>query len=353
MSRIYTMLSSSEKIELMPPPTTLPATNVLFTAAGRRVSLVRQFKAALVQLGDRGRTITADVTRSAPAHYVADAHVLIPPWSSPDYVPRLLEICRHKQVRVLVPLIDTELATLARHAVAFAEAGTKVLISSPASIALSQNKRRTHEFFVALGVKTPQLLSNSDVASLRNAQLPVFVKPAEGSSSVGAHKVTTLDQLKFYQSQTADLMVQEFVAGDEFTIDVYVDFNGVPRCAVPRKRLAVRAGEVSKALTVKDQSLMAQCIAVVRAMPGAIGCITLQCFRDAGGQISFIEINPRFGGGFPLTAHAGANYPKWILQERRGEAPDYGGGIAWCDNLCMLRYDDELIIDGALLESGV
>jgi carbamoyl-phosphate synthase large subunit len=323
--------------------------NILFTAAGRRVSLVREFKAALAERGAGGRVITADLDRSAPAHYAADADVLFPRCTSPDYIPRLVEICRREQVRLLVPLIDTELALLARHREQLSALGTLALVSSPAVIEIGGDKARTHVFFRREGVPTPRLYTEAEIARLTPGDLPLFVKPAEGSASIGACRVATLEELAFHRARAKVLLVQELVTGEEYTIDVYVDFQGVPRCAVPRRRLAVRAGEVSKGLTVKDPAIMAAALEICRRLPGAIGCITLQCFRKPDGNLSFIEINPRFGGGYPLAWHAGANFPRWILQELDGLTPDWGGGTAWRDNLAMLRYDAELIVDGERL----
>ena len=141
----------------------------------------------------------------------------------------------------------------------------------------------------------------------------------------------------------------ELIRGEEYTIDVYVDFQGVPRCAVPRLRLETRAGEISKGITVRDEVLIALSLDVAAKLPGAIGCLTLQAFKVADGGYVFIEINPRFGGGYPLSWHAGADYPRWMIEEASGRAPDFAAGRAFKANLGMLRYDDEIIVDGDLL----
>lgn len=333
-------------------------TNVLFLAAGRRVSLVRHFKAALAELGDAGRTITEDATRSAPAHVVSDAQVALPRCTVPEYMEQLIALCRREKVRLLVPLIDTVLPVLAPHREALAGIGVTALVSAPETIAIGHHKGHTATFFRQHGFKTPHVLSSREIASLRPGDFPLFVKPPIGSSSIGAEKVTTQAQLDYLLSRTPDLLVMELVDGAEYTVDVYVDLGGTPRCAVPRKRLEVRAGEVSKALTVRDPQIIAQAMEVAAKLPGAVGCITLQCFKRppsakageaGGGDVCFIEINARFGGGYPLSWHAGANYPKWLLQDVRGDRPDILDGVIWRDSLAMLRYDDELIIDGSRL----
>lgn len=328
-------------------------TNVLFLAAGRRVSLVRQFKAALAELGGAsgpaGRVVTEDAVRSAPAHVVSDDQAALPRCTVPGYVDQLLDLCRSRQIALVVPLIDTVLPVLAPHRSAFAEAGTTLLVSSPETIAIGHHKGRTGDFLRTHGFATPRILTEPEIAGLRPGDFPLFVKPPMGSSSIGAEKVTNPADLAHLRARDPDLLVMEFVDGAEYTVDVYVDLTGTPRCAVPRRRLETRAGEVSKGLTVRDDAIIARALAVAAALPGAIGCLTLQCFKRADGSVCFIEMNARFGGGYPLAWHAGANYPKWLLQEVRAERPDYLDGIAWRDNLAMLRYDDELIVSGDLI----
>ena len=325
---------------------TPPPTNVLCLAAGRRVSLVREFKQALAALGDAGLVITEDAARSAPAHVVSDRQVALPRCDAPGYVEELVALCERERIRLLVPLIDTVLPVLAPHRAAFERIGVTSLVSSPETIAIGHHKGRTGDFFRSHGLETPHVFSEAEIAALTLGDFPVFVKPPSGSSSIGAEKVRCAQDLAYLRSRTPDLLVMEWVTGAEYTVDVHVDLRGTPRCAVPRRRLEVRAGEVSKGLTVRDEAIIAASMAVAAALPGAVGCITLQCFKRPNGHICFIEINARFGGGYPLTWHAGANYPKWLLQEVRGDRPDFLDTIDWRDDLAMLRYDDELIVDG-------
>jgi carbamoyl-phosphate synthase large subunit len=325
---------------------TPPPTNILFLAAGRRVSLVRAFKQALAELGDAGLAITEDAVRSAPAHVVSDRQVALPRCTEPGYVEQLFGLCQREQVRMIVPLIDTVLPVLAPHRAAFERIGVASLVASPETIAIGHHKGRTGDFFRGHGFKTPHVFSDAEIADLSERNFPVFVKPPSGSSSIGAEKVTSAHDLAYLRARAPNLLVMEQVTGPEYTVDVYVDLKGVPRCAVPRRRLEVRAGEVSKGLTVRDEAIIAPSLAIAARLPGAVGCITLQCFKRPNGEVCFIEINARFGGGYPLSWHAGANYPRWLLQEVRGDRPDFLDRIDWRDNLAMLRYDDELIVDG-------
>jgi carbamoyl-phosphate synthase large subunit len=136
--------------------------------------------------------------------------------------------------------------------------------------------------------------------------------------------------------------VQQFIEGQEFTLDVLADCGGRAICAVPRLRIETRDGEVSKGVTVRDPLLIEAGIRVAEALPGAFGPITVQCFLTAEGSMYFIEINPRFGGGFPLSAEAGANFPKWILEMILGRKST--GFDDWQDGIAMLRYDEAFFV---------
>ncbi len=127
--------------------------------------------------------------------------------------------------------------------------------------------------------------------------------------------------------------------GEEYTVDAFVDFDGKVRSVVPRLRLETRAGEVSKGMTVKNISIIETTRRVAEQLPGALGCLTIQCFLTPAGDLKYIEINPRFGGGFPLSIAAGADFPRWIIEMMLGRDPviELDG---WQDGTVMLRYDD-------------
>jgi carbamoyl-phosphate synthase large subunit len=154
-------------------------------------------------------------------------------------------------------------------------------------------------------------------------------------------------ELMFFLEYLDDPIVQEFIEGDEYTTDVLVDFHGKVQCAVPRLRIETRAGEVSKAVTVNDKEIIEWSYKITGLLTGAIGCITLQCIKQEDGEIKFIEINTRFGGGFPLTAVAGANYPLWILQMLSNQPVQEDMQAQWQDNFAMLRFDQGLFTKAA------
>ncbi len=168
---------------------------------------------------------------------------------------------------------------------------------------------------------------------------PLIVKPVRGSASVGVRRIDDRGDLIACARAREDLIVQTLAPGEEYTVHVYVDGQGRARCAVPCKRLEVRAGEVSKALTVKDAALMRLASGAAEALPGARGPLNIQIFKDGRGTMQVIEINARFGGGYPLADRAGGKFARRLIEEHLGLRPGVRAD-AWQDGLAMLRFDD-------------
>ena len=215
-----------------------------------------------------------------------------------------------------------------------------VLISSAAVNDICHSKKRTGLFFQTIGVKTPKIYQLDEV---EDRNFPVIIKPNQGSASVGVYQIKNRTELNFFANYVEDPIIQELISGDEYTIDVLVNFQGKAISIVPRSRLETRAGETSKGTTVKNPALIAAAKYVVESLPGAIGCITVQCFLQPDGEIILIEINPRFGGGYPLSYRAGADFPLWLLQLCAGKQPQVAID-EWEDGLSMLRYDDAIFV---------
>lgn len=321
----------------------MPELNILFTSVGRRVSLIRQFVKAHGDLGLGGKIFTTDLKSNAPASLVTDHFVQAPRIDSPDFIPFLLDLCKTQNIDLLFPLIDTELMPIAAHVQAFRDIGTTPVIADVEAIRISADKRSTADFFSNAGVMGPALLDAHRLLADDDASYPVLLKPAAGSSSIGVTKIMNRDELRFFNDYIEDPMIQEFVEGEEYTLDVLVDFSGLVRCVVPRLRIETRAGEISKGITVKNRAIMDATAKLVAQLPGAVGCITVQCFLTPSGDIKFIEINPRFGGGAPLAIEAGADYPRWLMEMHLGREPEIAFD-GWQDGLTMLRYDDAIFV---------
>lgn len=307
------------------------------------MSLLQQFKEVFAQNGIDGKLITADLRATAPTAFISDKHYIVPRVSDPDYIPQLLNVCSAERIDVIIPLIDTELVVLADHRQAFEDIGVKVLVSSKALNEIACDKTESYRFFTEQQIATPKVFTDEEI---RNGQyeFPLLIKPLDGSSSKGVTKINNEKELLFFKDYIPNAMVQEFVTGTEYTVDVMVDFAGNIRTIVPRLRLETRAGEVSKGVTKKDRAIIDAARSVVKSLPGPVGCITLQCFKKENGDITFIEINPRFGGGVPLAIEAGANFPLWVIQMCNGETfaeEDY----SWRENLTMLRYDEAVFTE--------
>jgi len=317
-----------------------PRLSVLFSSAGRRVALIQEFRRAAGDLGLDLKVHAADCQSMAPAFQVADRTVLVPRVNSAEYCDALLDYCRREGVHAVIPLIDPELLPLADARERFAAAGTRVVISSADVVRVCVDKVRTDRFLREHGFRMPRLLNESD---LESPVYPLFIKPRSGSSSLGAHKIRTATDLAYYRTIDPDSIVQEFVDGVEYTVDVFADFAGRARCAVPRRRYEVRGGEVSKGQAVRHERMMAEHCRLVDTLGGCRGMITIQCFLTPGDEIVFIEINPRFGGGAPLSIRAGADSPRWLLEVLLDREPriDRNG---WTDGLFMLRYDEGIFV---------
>ena len=317
--------------------------NLLFTSVGRRVELVKAFRAAAVLLGMDVGIVVADLTRNAAAAHLGETYASLPPIGSGGYVDAILDLCRRFEVTCLIPLVDPELTLLAARRDELMAAGVRGFVSSLQTMQISDNKNATYRFFKHHGIATPEVHDIDATLANPEAQYPIILKPACGSSSIGVVKVENREELAFYRGRVKEPLLQEYLSGDEYTLDMLVDKQGRVVSVVPRLRMEVRAGEVSKGMTVRNEALIAATRLVGERLPGAEGCITIQCFlTDAG--VVFTEINPRFGGGVPLAIAAGCNLPAWMLQSVTGDDADDGLVLNWRGGEVMLRYDAAVFI---------
>jgi carbamoyl-phosphate synthase large subunit len=310
---------------------------ILFTCAGRRVELIQAFQRAAAKLGLRLSVHTADVERFAAAACMANKAHHVPPVASVGYVPALLKIAERERIDLLIPLIDDELPKLAAARQRFTRSGCCALISSPGVVSICRDKIATFDFLTENGIDTPQTWRASDVLKRRRHGFPYFLKPRKGSASKGNFVLHNRQDLQALAPHVPDAIIQEFIDGVEYTLDVYTGYDGRPRCVVPRERVEVRGGEVTKSRTAKHDAIVTTGVRVVEALAGCIGLITIQLFLTKSGRIAVIEVNPRFGGGVPLAIRAGADFPKWFLMEWLGRRPRIRLQH-FSDDLLMMRY---------------
>ena len=318
--------------------------SILFTCIGRRVSLLNSFRRAARQLKIDLSLLGTDTTELSSALQLCDKGFPVKPITHANYIRQLLSIVRTNNVKLLIPTVDLDLKLLAKNKPKFAAAGCCVLVSTPDVIDICQDKRKTCRFLLNNGIDTPITMSVRSALSKKKLNWPCFLKPWDGYASRGNAVVNNREELLFFAKRVPNCIVQEFIRGTEHTCDVYVDFGMKVRCVVPRKRIEVRAGEVSKGQVVKHLRIMREAARLVETLGAGPGVITLQLFLTSDGRIKFVEINPRFGGGVPLSIKAGANFPKWILQGSLGEKTNirFNG---FKDNLIMLRYDGEVWLE--------
>lgn len=317
----------------------------MFTCIGRRVSLLDSFRRAAGQLKINASFFGTDTTKLSPALQLCDASFLVKPTTHPGYIRQLLSIVKDNKVKLLVPTVDLDLKLLAQNKPKFTSLGCQLLVSDPEVIDICQDKRKTYRFLVKNDFDTPATMSVRSALSKGKLNWPCFLKPWDGYAGRGNAIVNNRRELSFFAKRIPNAICQQFIKGTEYTCDVYIDFNLKVRCVVPRKRIEVRTGEVSKAQIEKNIGIMKQAAGLAEKLGAGPGVITLQLFLTSDGKIKFVEINPRFGGGAPLSIKAGANFPKWILQELLGKKQNirFDG---FKDNLIMLRYDSEVWLKG-------
>jgi carbamoyl-phosphate synthase large subunit len=317
---------------------------VLISSAGRRVELLRAFRRTLDALGTGGRVLAVDCSWYSGAFHDADEAFLVPRCADPEFVPRLLQICEEHHVDLVIPTLDPELAVYAAAREQFAAIGTTVAISSPEVAAIGGDKQRTHDWLVSGGFPTVQQGSLDDVrADPGSWPFPLIVKPRFGSASIGVGFVRDMAELE-QAASAPDSLVQTLAPGVEHTIDLLASREGTCRVAIPRRRIEVRSGEVSKAVTVRSPALIELAEKLCAALPGAYGALNVQVFvGDEPGRLAVIEMNARFGGGYPLSYAAGADFPQALVQEALG-LPSTAPLLGWQDGLVKLRYDAAVFV---------
>lgn len=316
--------------------------NILITSAGRRVSLVHAFQNELKKFFPDGKVFTVDmIPKLSSACRASDGYFSVIRVTDPDYCNRLLEICLANNIRLIVPTIDTELIPLAENNKLFIENGIIPVISSLEMVKICRDKRKLFQFFDSIN------FPRTSEVDINNPQFPIFVKPIDGSSSNGIRIITEKSQLtenELEDSKSVFLNYLSPVEHTEFTVDMYFDKDFILKCAVPRERIEIRSGEVSKSVTRKGD-LYTKIIEIFSFLKGFVGCVTLQVFVNSStSEILGIEINPRFGGGYPLSYLAGANYPEYLIREYLLNEPIQFFDNWTCD-LLMLRYDAEIVVN--------
>lgn len=342
--------------------------NVLLTCVGRRRYLVEYFKS---ELNGTGMVIGVDMQRNTPAASACDLFLAAPSLHAEHYIDFLLEVCREHRVSAILSLNDLELPLIAAHAERFREIGTIPIISSADVVRLCADKFLTAQFAESIGLSTPRsyaTLESAESAIAAGSEVfPLVVKPRWGSASFGIFFVEDQNELRFAHAYCQRLcrqsifakmgppgeqvLIQEMISGQEYGIDIFNDLDAKPVGFAVRQKLRMRAGETDQAITVEGKPFSDLAARIGRELRhiGNVDCDVIE--RD--GRQYLLEMNPRFGGGYPFTHIAGANLVRVLLNCLRGEQGQevrYQAGVELvkCDELVRMNTANE---EGKTLET--
>lgn len=320
-------------------------TNILILSAGTRDKVVQYFKK---ELGSQGKIIATDCSNIAPAIYDADLAYLVPPITADGYIEKVLEICRKEEITGVFSLIDPELSLLAKERTRFEEIGVTPVVSSYDLCETCLDKYRMYQLLQENGIRTAKCyIDRKEFMKAKKAgeiSYPVFVKPQKGSASININRVTTDAEIETLFCIYDDLMIQEYMNGQEYGADVYIDLiSGKCTSIFLKKKIKMRAGETDKSVSVKDPELFERIRAFVEKC-GFRGMIDIDLFL-IDGKWYLSEVNPRFGGGFPHAYGCGVNTPAAVIRNLQGqENPVTIGDYA--EGIYMMKYNEVMFKAG-------
>lgn len=316
--------------------------NILILSAGTRNKVVQYFKKSV---GRDGRIIAADMSLLAPAIYEADNYYQVPRITDEKYLGTIFDICRKEQISGVLSLIDPELSLLALHEEEFLELGVKVIGSNYDLCERSLNKYEMFQWLRSNNYKCAKSYIDWEEfeMALVNGEIsfPVFVKPASGSASINISVADNKKTAEFLFNQGKEMMIQEFLHGQEIGADVYIDMiSGEVVSIFTKKKIVMRAGETDKSVSFKDDSLFELIKRFVKDS-GYRGQIDIDIF-EIGGEYYISEVNPRFGGGYPHAYECGCDHMRMILNNLNGVVNHSNIG-AYENNVYMMKYNEIMI----------
>lgn len=334
--------------------------NILFTCAGRRTYLLKYFKE---NMSAEDKVVATDMQLSAPALQAADVKLQVPAVYDPKYIDITLNICKEQKINALISLNDLELPILAENKAKFEALGVTVIVSDPEVIDIAFDKYKTAQWVESIGLNAPKtyvtLASAKEALAKGEIAFPLFMKPRWGSGSIGLETIDDMEELDVYYhllmkkikktilatASVGDeyIMIQEKLTGNEFGLDVMNDLQGNNVAVSVKQKLAMRAGETDKAITVDLPEVRKMGATIGRNLKH-IGNLDVDIMQRANGDYCVLELNPRFGGGYPFSYEAGANMPLAILKWLKGEKvdakilqPEYGKMFAKNDYLMEIK----------------
>ena len=316
--------------------------NILILAAGTRSKIVQYFKRTFDGIGT---VVAADASKLAPAIYEADKYYIVPLISEEGYIEKILDICDKEQINGVLSLIDPELSLLAANEKRFREMGVTIIGSSYELCEMALDKMQMYEWLQSHGYNCARswMDKNDFFRAVENGEVsyPVFVKPYRGSASISISKVYDKETIDLLFDHEDDLMIQEFLNGQEIGADVYIDMiSGEVVSIFTKKKLKMRAGETDKAVSFKDERLFLLIEKFVLEA-GYRGQIDIDIF-EVNGEYYISEVNPRFGGGYPHAYECGVDHMKLIYKNLKGNENSNNIGD-YEENVYMMKYNEVCI----------
>ncbi len=302
--------------------------------------MIQAFTRALKDHDVHGCVVTTDMNSLSPGLYFSDKHYLVPLTNDPAYISIIESIAVAEKIGLIIPTIDDELPIFGASSAAFRAKGIRVAVSSEKTGVICNDKKLSASFFAAAGLPFARTWLPSELEFDR-LSYPLFLKPRSGRGSVGAYRIATERELGFFLDYVPDSVVQDYLPGREFTIDVLADFEGRIICVVPRERLVIRSGVSDRGKTWSNPKLIELGVQAATALD-IRGPANIQVkWQDE--QATIFEVNPRFSGGIPLTIAAGADFPSLLIEMCLGHSvhPRIG---RFTDGLTMSCYEAAIFL---------
>jgi len=315
-----------------------PQGHWLLTSAGAKVDLTCRMRTAVHAAGHR--LFTADSDADSAAFHFSDDHFLLLPMNDPRCPEALLEACRSRNIRVILPTRDGDLSFFARHRDRFSSAGIRVIVSDPETVDLCLDKIRFHDHCLNNGL--PVLPRLADPAP---SEFPCFVRARAGAAGAAAYRVPRADALRALHGPPPwpDLLVQPFCADKEYSLDALFDEDGRALQWVARERIRIKAGESVVSRTVSIPALDGL-VGALSASMRLVGPVTLQAFNSDTAGPRLIEVNPRIGGAAALGIEAGLDTPERLVAWALGDEAAFRRPRPLRAGLTLLRYTRDVFV---------
>lgn len=322
--------------------------NILLLSVGTRNKIIQYFKQ---ELNKEGKVIATDCSELAPALYEADQYYIVPKIDDKNYLKIILNICQKENIKGILSLIDPELSLLSKNRQRFLNIGVVPIVSNYEVVEQCFNKYAMYSYLKENGFKTPRSYIDKEkfYMDLEKGKIkfPVFVKPISGSASININKVMSKNEIEILFRHNSNLMIQEFMNGEEYGADVYIDLISKEIVSIfIKQKIKMRAGETDKSISVRDPVLLELIKSFVKSA-GYLGVIDIDIFK-VDDEYYISEVNPRFGGGYPHAYECGINIPSMIINNLKREKnqpiiDSYNAGIF------MMKYS-EIIINRGLVK---